>query len=140
METRIQCTRVCLKNIHFLKKVIQGILEAPSEVKTFHGACGISDFQRNQQNLIIIKSKSICTFKWFIIIVTITIIISTTMSQSMAIKTNKIDAPRCFSYGVYISQLIHFTRLCCNADGFKKRNKGVRALRGYFGPPMRPKN
>ena len=55
-------------------------------MRTFHGARGISDFHRYQQT--IIKSKSVYTFYWFKIIITITII-SITMSQSMAIETNK---------------------------------------------------
>ena len=32
------------------------------------------------------------------------------------------DVPRSPSYGVYISQLIRFARVCSNVDGFKNRN------------------
>ena len=32
------------------------------------------------------------------------------------------DVPRSPSYGVYISQLIHFARVCSNVDDFKNRN------------------
>ena len=32
------------------------------------------------------------------------------------------DVPRSTSYGVYISQLIRFARVCSNADGFNNRN------------------
>ena len=33
------------------------------------------------------------------------------------------DVPRRPSYGVYISQLIRFARVCSNVDGFYARNK-----------------
>ena len=32
------------------------------------------------------------------------------------------DIPRSPSYGVYVSQLIHFARVCSNVDDFNKRN------------------
>ena len=32
------------------------------------------------------------------------------------------DAPRSHSYGVYISQLIRFVRVCSNVDDFNNRN------------------
>ena len=32
------------------------------------------------------------------------------------------DVPRSLSYGVYISQLIRFARLCSNVSGFNNRN------------------
>ena len=32
------------------------------------------------------------------------------------------DVPRSPSYGVYISQLIRFARVCSNVDGFNNRN------------------
>ena len=32
------------------------------------------------------------------------------------------DVPRSPSYGVYISQLIFFARVCCNVDDFNSRN------------------
>ena len=32
------------------------------------------------------------------------------------------DVPRSPSYGVYISQLIHFARVCSNVDDFNNRN------------------
>ena len=32
------------------------------------------------------------------------------------------DVPRSLSYGVYISQLIHFARVCSNVDDFNNRN------------------
>ena len=32
------------------------------------------------------------------------------------------DVPRCPSYGVYISQLIRFARVCPNVDDFNNRN------------------
>ena len=32
------------------------------------------------------------------------------------------DVPRSPSYGVYISQLIRFARVCCNVDDFNNRN------------------
>ena len=32
------------------------------------------------------------------------------------------DVPRSPSYGVYISQLIHFARVCSNVNDFNKRN------------------
>ena len=32
------------------------------------------------------------------------------------------DVPRCPSYGVYISQLIRFARVCSNVDDFNNRN------------------
>ena len=32
------------------------------------------------------------------------------------------DVPRSLSYGVYISQLIRFARVCSNVDDFKNRN------------------
>ena len=32
------------------------------------------------------------------------------------------DVPRSPSYGVYISQLIRFARVCSNVDDFNKRN------------------
>ena len=32
------------------------------------------------------------------------------------------DFPRCPSYGVYISQLIRFARMCSNVDDFNNRN------------------
>ena len=32
------------------------------------------------------------------------------------------DVPRSPSYGVYISQLIHFARVCSNVNGFNNRN------------------
>ena len=32
------------------------------------------------------------------------------------------DVPRSPSYGVYISQLIHFARVCSNVYDFNKRN------------------
>ena len=32
------------------------------------------------------------------------------------------DVPRSRSYGVYISQLIHFVRMCSNVDDFNNRN------------------
>ena len=35
------------------------------------------------------------------------------------------DAPRPSSYGVYISQLICFARVCSNVDDFNKRNKSL---------------
>ena len=72
------------------------------------------------------------------------------------------DVPRSTSYGVYISQLKRFTRASSHVADFNTRNKlltqkllrqgypynelckafskGLRALRGYFGPPMRQKN
>ena len=37
------------------------------------------------------------------------------------------DVPRCPSYGVYISQLIRFARLCSHVDDFNSRNKCVTA-------------
>ena len=33
-----------------------------------------------------------------------------------------VDVPRSPSYGVYISQLIRFARVCSNVDNFNKRN------------------
>ena len=33
-----------------------------------------------------------------------------------------VEDPRSPSYGVYISQLIHFARVCSNVDDFKNRN------------------
>ena len=33
------------------------------------------------------------------------------------------DVPRRPSYGVYISQLIRFARVCCHVDDFNTRNK-----------------
>ena len=33
------------------------------------------------------------------------------------------DAPRSPPYGVYISQLIRFARICTNVDDFSNRNK-----------------
>ena len=32
------------------------------------------------------------------------------------------DVPRSPSYGIYISQLIHFARVCLNVDDFNSRN------------------
>ena len=32
------------------------------------------------------------------------------------------DVPRSFSYSIYISQLIHFARVCSNVDDFNNRN------------------
>ena len=37
------------------------------------------------------------------------------------------DAPRSPSYGVYISQLIRFARVCSNVDDFNNRNLFVTA-------------
>ena len=34
------------------------------------------------------------------------------------------DVPRSLSYGVYISQLIRFARMCSNIDDFINRNLG----------------
>ena len=36
--------------------------------------------------------------------------------------------PRSPSYGVYISQLIHFARVCSNADNFDNRNKFLTSM------------
>ena len=33
------------------------------------------------------------------------------------------DVPRSPSYGIYISQVIRFARVCSNVDDFNKRNK-----------------
>ena len=37
------------------------------------------------------------------------------------------DVPRCPSYGVYISQLIRFARVCSHVDDFNSRNKCLTA-------------
>ena len=37
------------------------------------------------------------------------------------------DVPRCPSYGVYISQLIRFARVCSHVDDFNTRNKCLTA-------------
>ena len=37
------------------------------------------------------------------------------------------DVPRHSSYGVYISQLIKFARVCCHVDDFNTRNKCLTA-------------
>ena len=37
------------------------------------------------------------------------------------------DVPRCPSYGVYISQLIRFARVCIHVDDFNTRNKCLTA-------------
>ena len=37
------------------------------------------------------------------------------------------DVPRRPSYGVYISQLIRFARVCSHADDFNTRNKSINA-------------
>ena len=37
------------------------------------------------------------------------------------------DVPRRPSYGVYISQLIRFARVCCHVDDFNTRNKCLTA-------------
>ena len=37
------------------------------------------------------------------------------------------DVPRCLSYGVYISQLIRFARVCSHVDNFNTRNKCLTA-------------
>ena len=37
------------------------------------------------------------------------------------------DVPRCPSYGVYISQLIRFSRVCSHIDDFNTRNKCLTA-------------
>ena len=37
------------------------------------------------------------------------------------------DVPRRPSYGVYISQLIRFARVCSHVDDFNARNKGLTA-------------
>ena len=37
------------------------------------------------------------------------------------------DVPRRSSYGVYISQLIRFARVCSHVDGFNTRNKCLTA-------------
>ena len=37
------------------------------------------------------------------------------------------DVPRCTSYGVYISQLIHFARISSNVSDFNCRNKALTA-------------
>ena len=50
------------------------------------------------------------------------------------------EVPRSHSYEIYISQIIHFARVCSHDDDFNNKNKGVRALRGYFGPPISSKN
>ena len=43
-----------------------------------------------------------------------------------------IDVPRSPSYGVYISQLIRFARVCSNVDDFNNRNLFLTAkLQGY---------
>ena len=39
------------------------------------------------------------------------------------------DVPRRPSYGVYISQLIRFARVCCHVDDFNARNKCLTAKR-----------
>ena len=39
------------------------------------------------------------------------------------------DVPRCPSYGVYISQLIRFARVCSHVDDFNTRNKCITAKR-----------
>ena len=38
------------------------------------------------------------------------------------------DVPRSPSYGVYISQLIHFARVCSNVDDFNNRSLFLTAL------------
>ena len=38
-----------------------------------------------------------------------------------------VDVPRRSSYGVYISQLIRFARVCSHVDDFNTRNKGLTA-------------
>ena len=43
------------------------------------------------------------------------------------------DVPRSPSYGVYISQLIHFARVCSNVDDFNNRNLTAWLLKqGYI--------
>ena len=45
------------------------------------------------------------------------------------------DVPRSPSYGVYISQLIRFVRVCSNVDDFNNRNLFLTAKllkRGYI--------
>ena len=37
------------------------------------------------------------------------------------------DVPRCHSYGVYISQLIRFAKVCSHVTHFKARNKSSTA-------------
>ena len=37
------------------------------------------------------------------------------------------DVPRRPSYGVYISQLIRFARVCCHVEGFNAHNKYITA-------------
>ena len=41
------------------------------------------------------------------------------------------DVPRSFSYGIYISQLIRFARVCSNVDDFNNRNLFLTAKQGY---------
>ena len=50
------------------------------------------------------------------------------------------DVPRRSSYGVYISQLIRFARVCSNVDDFNTRNKCLTAnllKQGYRYPKLR---
>ena len=37
------------------------------------------------------------------------------------------DVPRCPSYGVYVSQLIRFARVCSHVEDFNARNKCITA-------------
>ena len=50
------------------------------------------------------------------------------------------DVPRSPSYGVYISQLIRFARVCSNVDDFNNRNLFLTVQQGYRYHKIQKKN